>query len=314
METLPSERRAPHLVGPIILILLGVILLLNNLGYLPWDVWSNIWRLWPLILILIGLEILLGRRGAWWGLIFFWFPLLFVVLLVVGFFGPEGPFLGARGWQPGPPVTLSQPLGNIETARVDIRLNAGSLTLSTLERDSNLLMQGEFLPGPGGRAPDLDYASSGTQGTLRLIEPSRARFPFSWGGRSGSRWQVQLSPRVGIDLKVTADVSSTTLDLSRLYLTRFTLDADVSSTEVRLPTPRGLVPVDIRGDISRLDLVVPTGVTARLTPRGDVKRVRVTSSWATDSHQKVYTIGNFERSEDRLDILIDGDISTVEVR
>jgi len=314
METLPPARRAPHLIGPTILILLGVILLLNNLGYLPWDVWSNIWRLWPLLLILIGLEILLGRRGAWWGLIFFWLPLLFVVLLAIGFFGPEGPFLGARGWQAGPPVTLSQPLGSIETARVDIRLSAGSLTIAALERDSSLLMQGEFLPGPGGRAPDLDYTSSGMQGTLRLIEPSRTRFPFSWGRRSTTRWQVQLSPRVGIDLNVVADVSSTTLDLSRLYITRFALDADVSSTEVRLPTPRGLVPVEIRGDVSRLDLVVPAGVTARLTARGDVKRVHVASSWTADSRQKSYMTGNFERSEDRLDILIDGDISTVEVR
>src|SRR5438132_4034551 len=55
-------RRAP-ILWPFLLIAAGVIFLLNNLEVLPWSVWNQLWRLWPLILILIGLEILLGRRS-----------------------------------------------------------------------------------------------------------------------------------------------------------------------------------------------------------------------------------------------------------
>jgi len=45
----------------LILIFSGAVLLLNNLGLLPWTVWNFIWPLWPLLLILVGLWIVLGH-------------------------------------------------------------------------------------------------------------------------------------------------------------------------------------------------------------------------------------------------------------
>jgi hypothetical protein len=59
------ERRVPRsgLVGPALLIGLGLVFLANNLGWLGWEVWDTLWRLWPLLLIAVGLELLLGRRS-----------------------------------------------------------------------------------------------------------------------------------------------------------------------------------------------------------------------------------------------------------
>lgn len=48
-------------VGAFILIFIGTILLLNNLELLPWLVWNELWKFWPLIIILIGIQILLGK-------------------------------------------------------------------------------------------------------------------------------------------------------------------------------------------------------------------------------------------------------------
>jgi len=59
-----QRRWRGSLVGPIILIGLGIVFLLNNLGLLSWSVWEVILRLWPILLIAIGLDILLGRRWA----------------------------------------------------------------------------------------------------------------------------------------------------------------------------------------------------------------------------------------------------------
>lgn len=44
-----------------LLIATGVVLLLNNLGLLPWHIWRTLWQFWPLLLILGGVEIILGR-------------------------------------------------------------------------------------------------------------------------------------------------------------------------------------------------------------------------------------------------------------
>ncbi|RPJ70795.1 MAG: hypothetical protein EHM15_11320, partial [Desulfobacteraceae bacterium] len=58
-----SNREPRGVVWPILLIGGGLILLLNNLGYLSWDIWGVLWRLWPVLLIAAGLEILIGRRS-----------------------------------------------------------------------------------------------------------------------------------------------------------------------------------------------------------------------------------------------------------
>ena len=49
---------------PILLISLGIIFLLRNTGALPGDAWDLILRLWPLILIAMGLDNILTRQGV----------------------------------------------------------------------------------------------------------------------------------------------------------------------------------------------------------------------------------------------------------
>ena len=46
---------------PVIMITIGCALLLSKLGYLRFE---SIWRLWPLLLIAMGMNILFSRRGS----------------------------------------------------------------------------------------------------------------------------------------------------------------------------------------------------------------------------------------------------------
>jgi hypothetical protein len=38
--------------------------LLSNLGFVSWESWNLVWRLWPLLLIGLGVELLIGRRST----------------------------------------------------------------------------------------------------------------------------------------------------------------------------------------------------------------------------------------------------------
>jgi len=50
------------IIGGIVLIGIGLIILLANLGYLNWSIFYNIIDLWPLILIAIGVNIMFKRK------------------------------------------------------------------------------------------------------------------------------------------------------------------------------------------------------------------------------------------------------------
>lgn len=62
-QAAPSQERASHQSGlfwlGLIILLVGVILLLNNLVF---PAWFNLVRFWPILLILAGVVLLLGRR------------------------------------------------------------------------------------------------------------------------------------------------------------------------------------------------------------------------------------------------------------
>jgi len=74
------ERR-PGYVGPLLLLSIGFILLFNNLGILPWEIWDSLWRYWSVILILFGIEIL-GRHAE--SNLMYMIAIFLSVLLIIG--------------------------------------------------------------------------------------------------------------------------------------------------------------------------------------------------------------------------------------
>ena len=83
----PGQHRRVSLVGPVILIGLGVVFLLNNMGVLAWSVWDVIFRLWPVLLIAVGLEIILSRLSPWGSLL----ALALTVIIIAGALWLLGP-------------------------------------------------------------------------------------------------------------------------------------------------------------------------------------------------------------------------------
>ena len=62
----------------LVIVLVGVILLLNTLNILEWSVWYNIFRLWPLLLVSLGISLIFRRRLSWLA------PLVILAGLIIG--------------------------------------------------------------------------------------------------------------------------------------------------------------------------------------------------------------------------------------
>jgi len=72
------ERRQGF-VGPLLLISVGFILLLNKMGVIHWGSWGSLWNYWPVILILWGIEILAMQTES----DVLYFIALFICILVI---------------------------------------------------------------------------------------------------------------------------------------------------------------------------------------------------------------------------------------
>jgi hypothetical protein len=131
---LDSLFRRNEIAGPVFMIGLGLIFLLSSLRLIGWGAWDILWRLWPVLLVSVGLEIIVGRRSLW-------ISILIVLVILAGlggviwFYG-SGPVAGESmsGNQ------VNQILGDIDSADVTISPAAGDLNVEALQ-DSQLLNQ-----------------------------------------------------------------------------------------------------------------------------------------------------------------------------
>lgn len=59
IKLIMEEKR--DVVLAVFLVVAGIVFLLNNVGVVPWEVWSQILIFWPVLLVLGGVRVLLGR-------------------------------------------------------------------------------------------------------------------------------------------------------------------------------------------------------------------------------------------------------------
>jgi hypothetical protein len=255
------RRRLPSLFWPVLLIGVGVILLLQNMGVLSWDSWTALWRFWPLLIILLGLDVLIGRRSSAGSVV----SALLIVLLVaaVAFVltvGPDIPELAGwaqvPGWQS---EQISYPLEGVEDASIYIDWSSPRGSLSALRDSSNLI------EGSVDYRGELNFDASTQNGRARVELSSH----FAGGiwipgwDTSDKRWDLQLSPQVLLDLSLDGGSGRCEFDLGELRLDSLYLDVGSGSVELVLPARRSFE-AEIDGGSGSLVIVLPRDVEARV--------------------------------------------------
>jgi hypothetical protein len=63
-RSIVMRRSVLGILVPLALTAAGIVLLLNTLGALPWDIWDSVARWWPALVILLGLGVLAKNLRA----------------------------------------------------------------------------------------------------------------------------------------------------------------------------------------------------------------------------------------------------------
>jgi len=300
-------KRRSSLVWPLILIGLGVIFLLNNLGVLDWDVWLLIGQLWPLLLIAVGVDVLLGRRSGWGAVL----SLLIIVALFAGgvwFVYTLSPRLGGDFTT----QTLSQPLEGASQAEVTIDFGVGTLEVSAIE-DAELLASGTFELAPQ-ETLDVDFHQAGELATLRLSSENERFFP-SWllwlGGDNTRNWELGLNGSVPIDLTIASGVGNAQLDLRDLMLSGLEIDSGVGKTVMYLPATSSFI-ARVEGGVGTAMVYFPEEVGLRIRLNGGLGNTSIQGDFTREG--ETWTSDNYYEAEYQIDLYLDGGVGSLHVR
>jgi hypothetical protein len=256
------RRHAPGVFWALLLIAAGVLLFLYNLGYLTPAFWERLVQLWPLLLIALGIDVLIGRRSALGAMI----SVLLIVALFVGavlfaLFAPGIPALA--GWAQAPVWRVEHveyPLAGIDRATVYIDWISVPGTLNALNDSPNLIEGNVAYRGK----LDFQVQVQNNQADVRLDSTSSG-FWFGVPGLSAAegRWDVSLTPQVPVDLTMDAGSGSCNLDLGGLNVSELRLNVGSGAVELLLPSASDFQ-AQVNGGSGALSITVPAGVGARV--------------------------------------------------
>jgi hypothetical protein len=299
-----KERHSrPGLIWPVILITIGILFLLSNLGVLDINFWE-LWRLWPVLLILVGLDLIIGRRSALGSII----ALLLALLVIAGavtllVLSPDTVGLGraARDLQ------IEEPLDGVERADFRIDFAAGTLEIGRLE-DSNSLIQGD-LELVTNRQPVWDFSQSGENARL-VLEYGTGNFS-SWNGR-GDRWNLALSPRAAFSIDANIGAGDATIDLTGLDIRSLWVETGAGRNMIILPE-NGRFDAKITGGVGQLIVEIPREMAARIQVDRGLGPLDVPDRFDRQGGD-LYESDNWETSENRVTIEIEVGIGQVSIR
>lgn len=282
---LPAPRpRTPSIAFPLILITLGVAFLAANLGYLTGLRWSDVLRLWPVLIILAGTDLLLRPRS------FIAAAVVEIAIVAVAFayvVSGISPAAVAGDYTVNVPRAAATELG------LTVNYGAGMFKLA------------------GGGA-DLVAVRSTQEDVTRTIDQnstfatvvlSSNRPDFIWNG-TDRRWDVQVPSDVRTGMTLNLGAGDFDVDLTSIQLTRATINAGASDLTVRLPAQvKGDVRMTISAGASDVKIYVPQGLAYRVTYSG----VAMSASGPMES-------ASYASASDRLTISVSAAAGSVSIR
>ena len=258
------RRRYRSFFWPIILISIGVLLLLSNLGIVPWTTWNLIWRFWPLVLVAVGIDVLFGGRSTF-GAIFSAFLILALIGAVAAavFFADQLPVI-ARYTQDTPWQIshVEHELGKYQSAEVFIDWTSPPGYLGAVS-DPDLLIEGD-LTYQGELYFDVSGAGNRADVTLDTRQINNWGFtPFQ--GNPGAEWEVYLTPEIPLDLRLDSGSGSCQFDLDELQLEGLFLDSGSGSITMTLPSNQSFdFKLDSGSGSVKIDIPEGTGFRVEL--------------------------------------------------
>lgn len=295
-----------------ILISAGVVLLFNTTEQLPWSVWLDIFSLWPVALIAIGVELLLKK--TYLSFVTILSPLLFFAAIL----GPAFLWESDLGdiYRASRSYHWSQELDSTVTeASATVRLYAGSLEISSGTDD---LISAELDYSKKKPLVVSETSDSDSTATVKITDRERRWLKWEWNkvrfweARDQKTWEIKLTDLVPLNLKVYLKAGDADLDLSELMIRDLDLEAKKSDVDIRIGNLVDEVTAKISSRASEFSIYYPEDMGLRIVNR--TKFSFSNSSWLVfeKTEEGLQTL-DFRQAERKLTLYLEGSMAKLKI-
>jgi hypothetical protein len=296
----------------VILISLGIVFLLNNLGYVPWAVWLRILSLWPVILIAIGIEKIFGKTRL--SFLTILSPLLFMAAILGPAYFSAG--LGEK-WEWGRAHHAPERYQwskDLDTSVVrviaTVQLRAGNLEISS-ESEKLISAKLDFWK----RKPITTYKYSGSDSSAIIEIRDEEREWKGWFGRGWGEkdWAIGLTDKIPLSLRIDARATEGELNLSDLKLSKLNLDIKAANLNIKLGDLVDQVEGRIESDASRLSLLIPENIGLKIENHAELTSTSF-SNISIMKYDNIYQTSDFDQAPKKIILSLEGSVTRLVVK
>ena len=248
--------KTKNIIWGFILVLIGVLFILKNLDIIYFS-WYSLWKLWPLVLVMIGVTILPVKDGIK-------VALAIIVLIAAAFFLVYYPDFGHRNNDTSISNSQDNNSSN-DTEEIDQRIFEAydsTITEANLTFDA---AAGDFTINQS--TDDLfEFEKDGNLGrytySIKELGPKRE---ISIELEKGhiinadlkNKVTIKLNPNPDWDVKVDVGAANIELDLASFKIRKLNIDGGASSINLRLGTLQPESKIKINSGASSITIKVP---------------------------------------------------------
>ncbi|HEY6202023.1 MAG TPA: DUF5668 domain-containing protein [Candidatus Limnocylindria bacterium] len=294
------------LFWPLLLITIGLVFLLVNFGFIPGVTALSLLSLWPLLLVLAGIDIAIGRR---WPLAALGIDVA-VIALGLALLATQPTFVG------GPFFVIGD--GGAGGGERDVTVARQGVTSLSLDLNGGA---GRFRVS-GGSATLVEAHSASQDLRLRRSDIDRGgahasvRIDQSGNRRVGGT-TIDVEARIASDvetaLSIDGGAGEFVIDLRDVKLTSADINVGAAQLTLTLPKPAGAAAIDVNAGASSIIIEVPDGVEARVTTTGALLTLRSSNPRVTASGSAAQTSG-YDSATARVTVRVTAGVSSITVR
>jgi len=264
--------RNDRLVPGTILVIIGALFLLNNFNYIDFS-WEVLLSLWPIILIIAGVNLVFAHNRSHWATILK-LAVLFAgmgILIWGGVTHRYHNFWFTRDYsynyddRGGMANNFAEPYKpQVQSARLNISGGAARYTLndttgqlfvaSTDQRNGNNYSLKTLLDSG---TEVLNFEMGGDQN-------NHGHF-FFWGGGRSNRATIKLNSNPVWDIDVSTGASKLDFDLSPFKIKSLKIEGGVATFNVKMGEPLAITNIDVQTGVSNVRVKIPQTAACHIT-------------------------------------------------
>jgi Domain of unknown function (DUF5668) len=277
------------LINGIILITIGIFLFLVNLGYISFSILFGIFDLWPLIFIVVGVNILFKKKS----ITFITWTLFFVILIVYGVFYQDG-IVNKELVRNN--INVEKP---IETTYGEFDLDIGAAKVNIDSEEEGLIRA-----NLEGRELLYNETYKNNKETANLKFEGKTYSIINLDKSKGSNYNFNLNKDVIWDLDLDLGAISGKLNLEEIPIKSIDLDFGAGDLDMILGNKYNHSNIKIDSGASNLTILIPKEAGIKLKLDAALTKTNIDDLNLNKSGD-YYISSNYEEANTKLEFDID---------